>query len=242
MPGEVTKDKKTDSSFLGRWLGSNAMQGQAMIARPWAGLPGRISSSVLGNVASQALTSAPLAAHLGVGSLLAPLTVGPAVSSGRTESEAEAAMNELVDNARARKGNLGASAGYGMGRMLSLLPITIPLGALIGGIGGYLSDRDHGSTDPFMSGAAGAVGGAALGTVVPPVVGGIESAVNEAILGRLSPESQKRVSKITAKHPYSTALPLGSLASAIGTMDGDEKTARVSLSVDAVAGILGLTK
>ena len=180
-----------DSSYLGRYVGLHALQGQGDIESPW------ISSLLNGASGAARLVTGPIANRLELG-------------KGTPGAER---LQAMLDAAEKRKGHFGASFGHGAAQMAGP-------GALIGGLGGAVGGvmgaaRGHGSGSQLaVSGLIGGLGGVVGGGVLGGLLGGTRGAVQEAILSRLRPSTKARLKQHLSRNPSLTGLPLGSVIGA----------------------------
>jgi hypothetical protein len=198
---------ENDTSFLGRYLGMKALHGQSQVRHPWWSALGGAGKGFVTGVGS-GLGGPP---GRMIGSALGSPFLGMA-SVGTDEEKAKKDLMRSIEAARARKGDFGASFGYGVRRNVGPIALLSALGALGGGIAG--TQMNLGRQNPLLGALLGA-GAGGLGAAGLGVLGtGGPSAINEAILARLSPETAKRTTKLVGENPGLTSLPFSHLIGA----------------------------
>lgn len=198
----MQKLSKEDSSGIGRWLALHAMQNQGALEQPIKATAIGLGKNIIDAAASStgvlpisALTS--MSTNMGQRALINNYTA----SGGKDE------LLKLREDAKKRKGHFGSSFMHGVSSYPALMyALSSAGGGILGGALGMALSK--GNT------ANGLIGAAAGATLIPASIAlgrGTNSAINEAVLSRVSDETANRAANEMMSHPSRLAVPFGTI-------------------------------
>jgi len=199
---EFNKHASDDSSGIGRWLALHAMQNQGALEQPVKATAMGIGKNVI-DAAASSTGSIPLSA-------LTSMTTAAgqkAMLNNYTVEDGKDGLMKMHEDAKSRKGHFGSSFMHGVSSYPALMyALSSAGGGILGGALGLALSKGN-ATNGLIGAAAGA-------TLVPTSIAlgrGTNSAINEAVLARVSDATANRAADEMISHPSRLAVPFGTI-------------------------------